>query len=386
MLDPALREYCNTDRQREYFDAIVKHGSYRAGAKSLGLSHQNVIRAMHDIKARAARAGYSPEHDMTRTVPDGYHVRGTSTLYDEEGKPKMQWVKSSIDHERQKELMMEAVKALCEEITPVAPTAPPSIVESHLLNQYTITDYHLGMLSWPDETGDDWNTDIAEQMLVDWFGAAIESSPNAETAIFAQLGDFLHYDSLDAVTPTSKHILDADTRFQNVVRAAIRVIRKVVSMLLQKHQKVHLIMAEGNHDLASSIWLRELLSALYDKEPRITVDDNPDPYYCYVHGKTTLFYHHGHKRKVANIDTVFVAKYKAEFGGADHVYAHMGHYHHRHMIETALMLVEQHRTLAAADSHASRGGWMSKREAVVITYHDVYGEVGRVIINPDMLK
>ncbi|CBY88559.1 hypothetical protein [Pantoea phage LIMEzero] len=49
------------------------------------------------------------------------------------------------------------------------------------------------------------------------------------------------------------------------------------------------------------------------------------------------------------------------------------------------MIVEQHQTLAAKDAYASRGGWLSKRSASVITYHCEHGEVARLTISPDML-
>ena len=50
------------------------------------------------------------------------------------------------------------------------------------------------------------------------------------------------------------------------------------------------------------------------------------------------------------------------------------------------MIIEQHRTLAAKDAYASRGGWSSGRDSKVITYHKEFGEVGRLTINIDMLK
>jgi hypothetical protein len=64
----------------------------------------------------------------------------------------------------------------------------------------------------------------------------------------------------------------------------------------------------------------------------------------------------------------------------------MGHMHHIDIKETNLMVVEQHRTLAAPDAYASRGGWMAERDAQVITYHTVRGEVGRVRVNVGMLE
>ena len=51
-----------------------------------------------------------------------------------------------------------------------------------------------------------------------------------------------------------------------------------------------------------------------------------------------------------------------------------------------LIVTGKHRTLAAKDAYASRGGYMSGRDAKVITYHKIYGEVGRQTININMIK
>jgi hypothetical protein len=145
-------------------------------------------------------------------------------------------------------------------------------------------------------------------------------------------------------------------------------------------------MAEGNHDLSSSAWLREIFAVLHEENPRVKVDKSPDPYYCLEHGQTSLFFHHGHKRKPNEIDKVFAAKYREVFGRTAHSYGHMGHLHHTRALESQLMTVEQHRTLAAPDAYASRGGWISGRDAKVITYHKKHGEAFRTTISPAMLE
>ena len=381
-----LLDYDCTDKQRKIVNAVIKHGSSIKAAKALGHGDRYISRTIANLKKYAAKQGLSPEHDMNHPVPDGFSCKGVSTLYGEDGGIKGQWVKSTIDAVRQAEIMQEAISAMAETIPKAHPVTPPKKVISDLLNQYTITDYHLGMMAWHEETGEDWDTKIAEKLLLDWFAAAIKSAPDAAVGVFAQLGDFLHWDGLDAVTPANRHILDADTRFQKVVRVAIRAIRQIIQMLLKKHDQVHIIMAEGNHDMASSVWLRELFAALYENEPRITVDNSADVYYCYEHGQTCLFYHHGHKRRPANIDHVFAAKFREEFGRTKYAYAHMGHLHHVDLKETTLMVVEQHRTLSAKDAYASRGGWMSGRDAKVITYSKLHGEVARVNISPEMVQ
>lgn len=383
--DENLRQYA-TDRQWELYTAVCDHGSNQKAAVAIGVNRRGVDKAIVALKRKAALAGYSPEHSMTRTVPDGFKVKGVSSYYNADGELTGQWVKSSTDQQRQLELMSEAIEALKEELPIERPRPAPRNTLEKLASCYVITDYHLGMMSWHEETGADWDLKIAENMLVDWFAAAISMTPNSKVGIFAQLGDFIHWDGLEAVTPTSRHVLDADTRFQKVVRCVIRVVRRLINMLLLKHEQLHVLMADANHDPASGVWLRELLAAMYSDEPRITVDNSADSYYCYEHGKTSLFFHHGHKRKVANIDDVFVAKFREVFGRTSFSYAHMGHLHSVDVKETNLMIVEQHRTLAAADAYASRGGWISGRDAKVITYHSEYGEVMRHTINPDMLR
>lgn len=380
----ALLPYAN-EHQAKVLNAVAKHGSASKAAKKLGTDRRNVDRIIKRVEAAAAKQGYSPSHDMVNPVPDGFMVKGVSTLYGDSGEIKGQWVKSLIDPEQQKQIYESAIAAFAESIPKAEKVKKPTGTDADLMNLYVITDYHLGMLAWGEETGADWDIKIAEDLLVNWFLCALNRSPRAKIGVLGQIGDLLHYDGMEAVTPASKHILDADSRFQKVVRVAIRAFRRVVQEMLKRHEQVHIIHAEGNHDPASSIWLRELFAALYENEPRVTVDLSPDPYYCYEFGKTAVFLHHGHKRKPQAIDDVFVAKFREVFGRVQHCYAHMGHLHHDLEIETNLMKVFQHQTLAAPDAYASRGGYVSERSAKSITYHREFGEIGRLRIPPEMV-
>lgn len=385
MIDEGLRQFA-TVRQLEVLDAIEKCGSYAKAANHLNVAKATIQSAVNELRRKAAVRGYSPNHDMTHIVPEPFKIKGISTYYNKDGKPSGQWVKSTADEEKIKLIMQEALEAMKEEIPRLSPIPSPFQYNHQLCNCYVITDYHLGMLSWKEETGEDWDIKIAENLLLKWFEQAIIQSPNAKQAVFAQLSDFLHFDGLEPLTPASKHLLDVDTRFAKLVRSSIRILRMVIDMLLAKHQSVHIIMADANHDPVSQIWLREWFSVLYENEPRITVDKSPNPYNAFEWGNTALFFHHGHKRKVANVSEVFAGKFREMFGRTKYAYAHMGHLHSIDVKENNLMIVEQHRTLAPADAYAARGGWLSGRDAKVITYSSIYGEVSRLTINSDMLK
>lgn len=385
MLDETLQQYA-TIRQWEYYTKSCELGSNRKTAEFYNVASSAVDGAIRSLKRKAATQGYSPSHDMTRVAPEPFVVRGVSTYYDKEGKASGQWVKTRLDDSKFQELMLEAVEAMKEEIPKVTMMMPPPLGNSSLLNCYVVTDYHLGMLAWHEECGEDWDLKLGEELIIKWFAQAILQSPNADTAVFAQLSDFLHFDGMDAVTPASKHLLDVDSRFSKLVRSSIRILRTIIDMLLQKHQYLHIIMADANHDPVSQIWLREWFSVMYENEPRVSVDRSPNPYNAYEFGNTALFFHHGHKRKVTNVSEVFAGQFREMFGRTKHAYAHTGHLHHLDVKENNLMIVEQHRTLAPADAYSARGGWLTGRDAKVITYSKQFGEVSRLTINSDMLK
>lgn len=320
-------------------------------------------------------------------LPEGQRINGVSALLDGEGRELVKWVKTGRDEAMQEAVQKAAFEALLEKIVPVKPVRPPVTSMSALLSQYTITDLHLGALAWNMETGSgDYDLAIGEKLLIDWFGAAIAASPNSKRAVFAQLGDFLHYDSFKAVTPEHQHLLDADGRYPLLVRTAIRVMRRVISMLLQKHEQVDVIMADANHDPSSQVCFREMFAAFYENEPRLRVDTNPGTYSVIEHGEVSLFYHHGHRRGVQNVDTVFAGKFREIYGRTKHSYAHLGHKHSDEFKRTNLMKVEQHETLAAPDAYAANGGWLSGRSAKVIHYHAKHGEVSRTVLSPDMVQ
>lgn len=86
------------------------------------------------------------------------------------------------------------------------------------------------------------------------------------------------------------------------------------------------------------------------------------------------------------VESVMISRFRRDYGETSYAYAHVGHLHHHKIIESNCMVVEQHRTLAAKDAYAARGGWFSGCSANVITYHKQYGEVSRQSISPEMLK
>jgi hypothetical protein len=169
---------------------------------------------------------------------------------------------------------------------------------------------------------------IAERTLAGAFHHLIDSTPAAGTAVVAQLGDWLHYDGMSPVTPLHGNVLDADGRYEKVVQVAVRILRTVIDAALRKHLKVIVVMAEGNHDMASSVWLRHLFALLYENQPRLHVIDSPLPYYAHQHGLTMLGFHHGHLAKNGQLPLLMASQFPEMWGTSRRRYCHVGHKHH----------------------------------------------------------
>lgn len=388
--------------------AYQQHGTKQAAADALDWTRSKMRRHLHRAAERGLLGpaetlpGYAIRQ-LTSKLEDGTIVqqrkeagpiyepsdtlalKGKTSWVNAEGRITQQVLMERADAATQRAALEATIAALKEDLPRVNIMPAPQGTQANLLNQFTITDNHFGMLSWREETGSDYDLRIAEQLLLDWFAAAIDLAPDAHTAVLAQIGDLMHHDALESVTPAHRHVLDADSRLQKVIRVVIRTIRRVIDMLLQKHQHVHVIMASGNHDPASSAWLREMLAVMYEDEPRISVDNSPSLYYAYEWGKTALMFHHGHKRGVNNVDATLAGTFRELYGRSKYAYAHVGHRHSDEGRKSGLMYIEQHETLAAPDAYAAGGGWLSGRSAKVITYSKDHGEVGRLTLRPEMV-
>lgn len=365
----------------ELIAALRAHGSNAKAAKALGLH----IRTVERRRARLALKGWSPDHDMTRTVPDGFAVKGTSTLYREDGTIAAQWVKSSADADRREAMLRETLVALTEDLPQLKPRRSGRAGHSDLLTAYLIGDPHIGMRAWGEECGDDWDLTIAERVHCGAMAQLVEAAPATECGLIVNLGDLLHYDSMAAVTPRGGNMLDADGRYAKMVRVAVKVMRQCIESALSKHRRVHVINAPGNHDETGALWMSIALSQIYEREPRVTVDTSPSLFAYHRWGKCLIGVHHGHTCKMDQLPSVMAADRATDWGETLHRYWWTGHIHHVTVREFPGVMVESFGTLAAKDAYATAGGWRSRESMTAIVLHKEHGEVARSMVSPAMV-
>jgi hypothetical protein len=334
-------------------------------------SHGNVIRVYQAAKKKLAAQGYSPEHDMTKTVPEGFHVQGVSTLYDQNGQVRAQWVKSQADREREQELLKAFVEGLNSEIKPARrkPLKRSAKYDPDLMSAILIGDAHIGMKAFGVETKHhDFDTKIATTQLREACDYLLERAPDARTGLLVNVGDLMHANTQRNET-VSGTPLDVDTRHYRVMKAAAETMQYMVDRMLAKFRNVIVVMARGNHDSDAAGALQLMLEFYYHKEPRVTVPAT-DGYYHYLeYGRWLLGIHHGDKQKPEQLAASMARDMPEAWGRTTHRLWLTGHYHKE---QTKTLPGVRHKVCGALpppDSWHAAHGFQGDGEMEMMTFN-----------------
>ena len=132
--------------------------------------------------------------------------------------------------------------------------------------------------------------------------------------------------------------------------------------------------------------MRIMLAALYENEPRVTVDKTPSRFHYYEWGKVLLGVHHGDRVKMDRLPAVMAHDQSEAWGRTAHRIWLTGHVHHDSRKEFPGCLVESFGVLAPLDAYASAGGYRSQRSMKALVFHREHGEQERHTVRPSMLE
>jgi hypothetical protein len=346
-------------------------------ARALGVDLRGMLRR---IKKMEARGDIVTQPSDSQFTPKAY-----STLRDGDGNVKLVWEKTERDNSGS--MLESVVLELAEPIKGLAaPVKAPKAGLQDSLSAYIIGDAHFGMYAWGEETGADFDTSIASRDLRAAIDHLVDTAPASDHAVLVDVGDFLHADNRSNVTPGSGHLLDVDTRFRRVCSIAVDALRYCIGRMLQKHQSVRLIIAQGNHNPDSAGWMAICLKMYYESEPRVDVDMTPGKFHYFDFGQTLIGVTHGDRLKIGDLPSIMAADKPEMWGSAKHRYWWTGHIHHTKHQEYRGCTVEAFNTLAASDAWHSASGYRSMRQMQRIDLDRKHGIYSRAICNLGMIN
>ena len=392
-VDPKLKEFCSTDRQREFLDAINEYGSVAKASRAVGTSPARIHETLKVIKVRAAAKGYDPARDLTRPVGDSQLLAGASTLYGEDGQIRLQWVKSMPEKEAAiRDKLKDYAEALTAEMTQFVPQEPQPVLcnDPDLLSAIFMGDAHVGQYSHAPETRQaDFDTNLATSQIRDAVDYLINKAPAAETGMFVDVGDALHADSAHNATFNGT-ALDVDTRYHNTFYRLAEVMKYTVIRMLEKFPKVVVIVARGNHNDSSAIAIQVLLSFYFENEPRVNIMPTKGYFHYLQFGKWLIAVHHGDKVKTNDLPGILARDLPKAWGETTHRLWALGHIHHQTTKEMSGCIMRTFGTLAPPDGWHSSKGYGSERVMEMLTFkregglHSTYQySIPRQIVEPD---
>ena len=198
--------------------------------------------------------------------------------------------------------------------------------ERHML-EVDIFDAHVGKLAWREETGENYDSNIARDRV----SAAVDdllrmAEPYALDGILLPWGnDLLHYDSLSGQT-TAGTPQDRDSRYQLMYRRAFWLGVWTIQRCAEK-APVKVIIVPGNHDAVSTFTQGVALEAYFHADPRVTVENTARPRKYHPYGSVLLGFCHGQNEPHKRLTGLMPVEVPELWSASKYREFHVGHLH-----------------------------------------------------------
>lgn len=273
------------------------------------------------------------------------------------------------------EAMIEAAKG--EIRRPITPRPKP-VKTSDRWAVLVVADVHYGKYSWRRTAGQDYDLDIAAQLVreasAELLDVATRYKPGRLTV--ATLGDVYHYDS-PAGTTTKGTPLERDGRLPKMLGDGTDSMLALVDAAAGV-APVDTLVVNGNHDETLTFAFQRILAERFRNDKRVRVDSEYTPRKYLAHGKNLLGFVHGHKakRKLPQLMAIEAAR---EWARCPYREIHTGHLHHQaaewsRPIETYDgVLVRVAPALCPPDDYHAVEGFVGNRQAMELFIYDAAG-------------
>jgi hypothetical protein len=288
--------------------------------------------------------------------------------------------KGAISYDDIKEEMIEEMKKH-------APKYPvikrDKVTDGHLLI-IDPADVHIGKLSALEETGAEYNIEMAKQRCLDGVNGIIQKAAGfpIEKIIFVIGNDILHTDNPFRTT-TAGTAQDTDGMWWQSFKEAkdlyVRIIENLVTVA-----DVQVVFCPSNHDYASGFMLADSLSSWFHNAENVTfnVDIIHRKYIKY--GLNMLAFDHGDGSKEINTKDLMADEQAVMWGETKFRYAYKHHLHHKRKVNWLSgkdyigITVEYLRSPSPADGWHHRNGYISPKAVEGFIHSKDNGQVARL--------
>jgi len=236
-----------------------------------------------------------------------------------------------------------------------------------------IMDLHLGKLAWNDETGENYDHNIAEERFLQVISDFINRTKHYtfDKILFPIGQDFFNFDSIDGTT-TKGTRQDNDLRWQKLYLKGMEILVKAIDLLSQI-APVEIFYVAGNHDKMTSYYAVNYIFAWYRNNENVSVDINPKTRKYIQFGECLIGFSHGDMEK-AKISGIMQNEAREMWGKTKYHEWHLGHLHSEHAKEKDGIIIRNISSITGSDAWHIESGYIGAiKKAQAFIWDKEYG-------------
>jgi hypothetical protein len=240
-------------------------------------------------------------------------------------------------------------------------------------------DIHIGKLASSFETGEDYNSQIAVQRVLEGVRGVIQKASgfNIDKVLFIGGNDILHIDTPKRQT-TSGTPQDTDGMWYESFLIAKQLYVEVLELLMQIAD-VHFVFNPSNHDYTNGFFLADVIQSWFRNSPNITFDCSIAHRKYYIYGSNLIGTTHGDGAKPQDLPMLMAVEAKNMWAETNHKYVYSHHLHHKISKDYIGVTVESLRSPSGSDSWHHKQGYQHATKAVEgFIHHKTFGQVARL--------
>jgi len=263
----------------------------------------------------------------------------------------------------------EDLKLLSPSIAPIK--YPTPVTGDPKLLELNIFDLHFGKICWSEETGQEYNLQVAAETFracIDYFINTAQVY-SIERILFPIGNDFFNSDRSSPYNSTTKGTpQEEDARWQKTFRTGRQLLVEAVNRL-QNLAPVDIVMVPGNHDFERNFYLGDSLEGWFYNNKNVTVNNSPNPRKYYRYNNVLLGFTHGNEEKVTDLPIIMAQENPADWCVTKHREFHIGHWHQKKEIkyksteEYQGVMVKYMSSLSGTDSWHHKKGYISSKKS-----------------------
>jgi hypothetical protein len=272
----------------------------------------------------------------------------------------------------------ELIRDLAE-YSPSYPTLTRTQSEEGHLLVIDPADIHIGKLCDAFETGEDYNSQIAVQRVLEGVQGILDKSAgfHIDKILFVGGNDILHIDTPRRTT-TSGTPQDTDgmwyRNFLTAKQLYVEILEKLISLA-----DVHFVFNPSNHDYTHGFFLADVIKTHFRQAANITFDCSLQHRKAYRYGENLIGTTHGDGAKQQDLPLLLATEFPLDWSLTKHRYVYMHHVHHKLSKDYQGVTVESLRSASGADSWHHRNGYQHAPKAIEgFLHHKKHGQIARL--------